>query len=215
MRKLLRKIFGLRPLSSKWVTPSFKYILPFFKGKRVADLGCGPGRYLRFFSKDSIGVDSDKRAIKKCKDRGLTVFKRNLNKRLDFPDAEFEGVFLSHVLEHVESPINLLRESWRILKKNGTLIIAVPTYPSVARIFGDEYFDDHPGHLYTFSPKGIKVLLAKSGFSVKSYFVEPILLERFHLLFLLDFLQKIPIHFATILANGFWIVAKKNDVIQK
>jgi len=37
--------------------PSFWYILPLIKDKKVLDAGCGTGIYLRHFSRESIGID--------------------------------------------------------------------------------------------------------------------------------------------------------------
>lgn len=42
------------------------------------------------------------------------------------PDAHFDYVHTSHILEHIEDPETAIRHWWRILKPGGYLIIMVP-----------------------------------------------------------------------------------------
>jgi ubiquinone/menaquinone biosynthesis C-methylase UbiE len=60
--------------------------------------------------------------------------------RLPFPDASFDIVYSSNVLEHVDDPDQALREAVRVLKPGGTLQIICPNYLS--------YFDGHYGALH-------------------------------------------------------------------
>ena len=43
-----------------------------------------------------------------------------------FADNSFDQVIMSHVIEHFEDPSQLIEEIKRILKQNGTIIVAVP-----------------------------------------------------------------------------------------
>src|SRR3989344_7781819 len=45
---------------------------------------------------------------------------------LPFQDASFDQTIMSHVIEHFENPTELIDEIKRVLKDNGTLIVAVP-----------------------------------------------------------------------------------------
>ena len=47
---------------------------------------------------------------------------------LPFPAEDFDVVFSSHVLEHVLDQVKVLQEMKRVLKKEGILIIGVPTH---------------------------------------------------------------------------------------
>lgn len=87
----------------------FKYI----KGKGI-DIGCG-------ISDTMDGIDlihesampHDKHI---CNAETMEVFK----------DEEFDYVYSSHVLEHLNYPLDAIRNWFRILKKGGYLIISVP-----------------------------------------------------------------------------------------
>ena len=59
----------------------------------------------------------------------------NILKGLDFPDASFEIVYHSHLLEHLppEAAPAFLRECARVLAPNGVLRVAVPDLEQIAR----------------------------------------------------------------------------------
>lgn len=46
--------------------------------------------------------------------------------KLEFPDASFDAVYCSHVLEHVPDDHQAMRELYRVLDRNGIAIIMVP-----------------------------------------------------------------------------------------
>ncbi|MCB2107171.1 MAG: class I SAM-dependent methyltransferase [Rhodobacteraceae bacterium] len=59
---------------------------------------------------------------------------------LPFPDAHFDIVYSSNVLEHTTDPAKVLREAIRVLKPGGTMQIVCPNYLS--------YFDGHYAALH-------------------------------------------------------------------
>jgi len=148
-----------------------KIILPLIKGKRVLDVGPGDGKYLEFFNNfnnESVGVDVSIPNIMHMKERGLNVVSADLNEKLPFNDETFDVVFMSHVLEHLDSPINSLRDTYRILKEGGILVICLPVYKSLISLLrSDHYFKKHSTHLYVLDIDSVKRLLQKTGFILK------------------------------------------------
>jgi ubiquinone/menaquinone biosynthesis C-methylase UbiE len=55
----------------------------------------------------------------------------DLEKGLPFDDGEIDGVFASHVLEHVHNLLGLMNEIHRVLKPSGALHVLVPNAQSV------------------------------------------------------------------------------------
>ena len=53
---------------------------------------------------------------------------------LPFKDESFSQVVCTEVLEHLESPIQALREIKRVLKKKGVVFITVPNLTEIRRI---------------------------------------------------------------------------------
>lgn len=188
---------------------SYKYIRPYLENKRVLDLGCGTGEYLETLTKDSVGVEISIPSIQICLSKNLKIVQADLNNKLPFLNNSFEAVLCSHVLEHVESPINLLKECNRILKKCGLLIVCLPTEYSIVRILRDNYFKEHKSHLYGFSISNIRKLYEYTGFETKKVIIDINWVEKFSLWWLLYLVQKIPIIFTIWWSNAFWVIGKR------
>lgn len=186
---------------------SFRYVLPWFGPLPVLDLGCAKGIYLRQFGPGSVGVDVSRPNLEHCRRLGLKVMAADLNRELRFETCSFPGIFCSHVLEHVDAPINLLRECHRILQPKGLLVLGLPIESSlVNRLRGHRYFYDHPGHLYNFSLENIEVLLKKTGFEIVRFYFEPRIVRFQPWLFLMQHPYARALY---ELALAYWVVARK------
>jgi ubiquinone/menaquinone biosynthesis C-methylase UbiE len=88
--------------------------------------------------------------------------------RLPFPDASFDRVLCSEVLEHVESPERAAAELVRVLKPRGLLAVSVPTPVSewIMRYSSDDYFNSPGGHVRIFTFPAVRRLLAGQGLDV-------------------------------------------------
>lgn len=190
---------------------SFKFIKPFIGSKKVLDVGCATGRYLEHFSKDSVGLELSSKSVKCVLKKKLKIVKSDVNHKFPFRNNQFEVVFASHIIEHVYSPYNFLEESKRVLKKDGLIVLGFPVEKSLARIFGDHYFTDHPGHLYSFSIDEITKLLSVNNFTVVKIFVDLNLINRFPILApILSLVNKLPVSLVLWFSNAIWVVAIKN-----
>src|SRR5262249_29140654 len=98
---------------------SFRYILPWFNKQPVVDIGCSTGSYLALCPPGSVGLDISRPNLHECEQRGLHAIATDLNGELPFDRESVPAILCSHVLEHVDAPIRLLRTCSRMLKKNG------------------------------------------------------------------------------------------------
>jgi len=146
------------------------------KGK-LLDIGCGKGKFLVEARKDGwevFGIEPTKRSSDIAISRyNLNVIQKYLSLE-QFESESFDVVTMWHVFEHILNPNNVLQIAYSWLKYNGLLVIAVPNIGSIQASFGkDLWFNlDPPRHLYHFSPKTLKLILEKNGFTIKciSYF---------------------------------------------
>ena len=135
------------------------------------DLGCGLGYFLHGAKKDatfdSVGVDISQEAIDYVKSRfGYDVFNEGSLNGLN--EGDFDIITQWHVLEHVHLLNERMAQLGRLLKKDGTLFIAVPNSDSWDAKHYKAYWDgyDVPRHLYHFNQKSLGLLMEKHGFSV-------------------------------------------------
>jgi len=100
----------------------------------VLDIGCGNGNLVNYLARrlgrEVVGLDiSDEgfaRALGAAKrDRLLHLVRcvRADAEAVPFSDAAFDAVLLVHTLHHLARPEAILRETWRVLKPRGKLII--------------------------------------------------------------------------------------------
>ena len=87
---------------------------------------------------------------------------QSIEKRTPFEDEFFDGAVLNEVLEHLFLDVSALEEVYRVLKKNGTLVVTVPYYSNVQ--------DDPEYHVRVHTPKTIHRLLQRCGFEIEEHF---------------------------------------------
>ena len=136
----------------------------------LLDAGAGTGAFAHIMDKHGwavAGIEPDESARKTAKENYDLDLLTPENLTL-LPTQSFDAVTLWHVLEHVHDLHNYLDSFHRILKEDGTLIIAVPNYCSYdAQLYGNSWAAyDVPRHLYHFSPKSMETLLRNHGFVV-------------------------------------------------
>ena len=86
----------------------------------------------------------------------------DVQERLPFPDACFDLVVLSEVLEHLGADLQALANVRRVLKDDGRLIVSLPFYN-----------DWEEGHMRIHSPRSARRLLAMGGFEVARQLERP------------------------------------------
>jgi SAM-dependent methyltransferase len=141
----------------------FYYHLFFKQGDKILDIGCSTGNFVAQDSKNIIGIDIDKDAIKIARERGLNVSEHDLTKKIPFKSNMVENINCKHVLEHLEDPLFLMKEIFRILKKNGKLILLTD---KLTKHFWDDYTHKRP-----FTEKSLEQLAYDAGF--RKYEVYP------------------------------------------
>jgi SAM-dependent methyltransferase len=106
-------------------------ILPFVGegGRRtVLDLGCGPRfTLLRALSRHvQCGVGVDEHVEETCQGN-IRTYRARLETVLPFEEGSFDVVTMLAVLEHLATPLEILREVRRVLRPQGVLLITVPS----------------------------------------------------------------------------------------
>jgi SAM-dependent methyltransferase len=200
------------------VLPAFERdVLPRLTAGLRVDLGCAAGHLLARLGPNAVGVDLDPLALRDAKAQGAPVMRADLNATVPLADGVADAVVCSHVLEHVEAPIQLVRECGRILKPGGVLALCVPTPATVSMLWtGDRYYRGHSGpggHLYTFEPEGLGVLLGRSGFQRPEFVADPPLSRKLAAVGCFRPMQwmmaLLPTRLWPRVAPSLWAVAKK------
>lgn len=146
--------------------------------KKVLEFGAGEGSILKFLNESSqfeelYALEISDSGIKQIKNRQLSKLKevKKFNGYVtDYADEEFDLVYCSHVIEHVEHPRLVLREIQRISKYQ---IFEVPLDYSKKVDKQVEHLLGY-GHINIFTPSLFKFLLKSEGFQIEKDILLPI-----------------------------------------
>jgi len=105
------------------------------KGKRILDLGCGPGFHAKKFTESGAkvkGIDISQKLIKLAKKEApqAELIVGDIEKRLPYKKSEFDIVVSSLVFGHIKDWNFPFNEINRVLKKGGIFVLS--TYNPVA-----------------------------------------------------------------------------------
>jgi ubiquinone/menaquinone biosynthesis C-methylase UbiE len=218
-------------------------------GAKFLDVGCGAGyniekAYLELKC-EVYGIDPEpgEHGVGRFSNLDLSdkpIFKANAEK-IPFNNNEFDVVFSSHVLEHVNSIDQSLSEMNRVLKKEGVLIIGMPTTSmSVVALISHYLFTTHINILnfiksfgsglsfekfkHIFIPRSHSFPIANFiGYDLKNYSINnwrKLISKHFRVDFEItpglypypDYIQWFPfIKFKNYSSSVFFICKKKND----
>lgn len=96
--------------------------------RRILDVGCGLGMYVRQFRQFSdavYGVDIEAERVRQAS-QSLPNLALARGEGLPFQNETFDVVFLHEVLEHMEDDAQAVREAYRVLRPGGAIVIYVP-----------------------------------------------------------------------------------------
>jgi len=132
-------------------------------------VGCGPGAFLSELARDFpeaalCGIDASEAALSHARARCSRAELRVLDLERGEGHAfarRFDLIVCSEVLEHVDDPVQVLRNARRCLAPGARLVVTVPAGPRSA-------FDLHIGHKRHFTPASLKSVFTGAGLEVEA-----------------------------------------------
>lgn len=147
----------------RYVQPIADHFMTMLKGRRVLDLGSGPGNHAAYFKKrglDVLCIDLSRQMIDACKEKGLDAAIMDIE-NLALKSRSFNGIWAYTSLLHIpkrKMPA-VVEDITSLLKKDSLLGIALkegeggefkesPNYPGTRRWFS-YYTDEEVKYLFS------------------------------------------------------------------
>ena len=153
------------------------------KGRKVnsiLDVGCADGKMLELLLEEVKvhnykGVDFDQKLINLANEDIKKHLEVGNALNLRFKDNNFDVLISTAVIEHLENPEKFLKESYRVLKEGGIIILTTPSplFEKLGTLVG--HLKDET-HFETYNLKELKSLLRKNGFRIlesKRFMISP------------------------------------------
>lgn len=142
------------------------WILKRIKGKKLLDVGCAGGlalylagtideiKELHGIDINSISIKQAERRLIKYSDKKIVLnvgYAENINRENEY----FDCIICGETLEHLPDDTIAVKEMYRVMKKNGILIISVPDRGHISK-----------QHLRLYTNSSLKKLVENAGFKV-------------------------------------------------
>ncbi|RKN45855.1 class I SAM-dependent methyltransferase [Streptomyces hoynatensis] len=154
---------------------------PLAAGDRVLDLGCGAGRHaFECYRRGAQVVALDRDGAEVRQVAGWLAAMREAGEAprgaaalalqgdalaLPFPDASFDALIVSEIMEHVPDDKGLLAEAVRVLRPGGRIAVTVPRYgpERVCWALSDAYHEVEGGHIRIYRATQLLARLREAG----------------------------------------------------
>jgi 2-polyprenyl-3-methyl-5-hydroxy-6-metoxy-1,4-benzoquinol methylase len=145
----------------------------------LLDIGAGTGDFLVTAKANGwqiTGIEPNENAKKLAVSKGVS-FESSIE---HIENQQFDVITMWHVLEHVPNVEHQIKELKRLLKPNGTIIIAVPNFKSFDAGYYGEFWAayDVPRHLWHFSKTSIEKLFGKENINLVK--ILPMIFDSFY-----------------------------------
>jgi 2-polyprenyl-3-methyl-5-hydroxy-6-metoxy-1,4-benzoquinol methylase len=165
----------------KWLYNTLK---PHLRGKSVLEMGCADGEMTQWLAGEFelvTVVDGSKTFLEEAKVRiGALGNVRYIHSMFEnyLPEQAFDTIMMTHILEHLDDPILVLKRARKWLAREGRILIAVPNANSLHRFVGVKMGmlkavdslneqDKLLGHKRVYTPRLLKEHINSAGLVIK------------------------------------------------
>lgn len=151
----------------------YNEILDIFESYRktntILDIGCSNGYFLAVANKRgwlTYGTELTDDTIEVCSNKGIKMQKGVLNPE-HYKNIEFDVVCSFEIIEHINNPVEEMKNIKRILRTGGVFYFTTPNFNSISRRLLQKKWSIivYPEHLCYYTPKTADYLLKKNSFS--------------------------------------------------
>jgi SAM-dependent methyltransferase len=155
---------------------------PYRKTNKLLDVGCGVGYFLEAAKKrgwEVYGTEYTDQAMDICNGKGIKMNKGKLDPS-HYELGAFDIVTSFEVLEHINNPMEEVKNFYKTLRSGGLLYFTTPNFNAFERYYLKESYNIicYPEHLSYYTKSTMNRLLSDNGFEKKDLLTTGISLTR-------------------------------------
>lgn len=140
------------------------------KGARILEVGCGAGillQAMRDAGFEVVGLEPSHAATARARQRGLNVYQGYFpSAELSAKEKPFAAVVMTHVLEHIGTPLEVLRTVGAAAPGGKLLLVQTNWRGLVPLVRGRKWYAWVPDeHFWHFTPQGLVHITRALGFA--------------------------------------------------
>lgn len=131
---------------------------------KVLEIGCFDGSFLSLFEgRKLMGCEPNPMGRVAIERYGVDVVPQYFS-AADFKKSSIDLVIMRHLIEHLQEPLEVLEDCWKIIKPGGRLLIETPNieHTLTQHVVGNFYHQ----HLHYFSRESLPLVLRRAGFEI-------------------------------------------------
>lgn len=178
-----RIINGWENLYKEKRTRLYELLSSYYIGDKALELGCGDGESTKNILSKFESLDVVDGSIEQLNHITKQFNKINTIHSYfeDFkPTKKYDTIFMTHILEHLDYPEDILNNAYNYLGENGVVLISVPNALSFHRLVGVKMGmletpyslneqDRLLGHRRVFDKNSMEALIKKTPFKIKKF----------------------------------------------
>ncbi len=167
-------------VEGKWEFEQAIGDLHYCRAKRILDVGCGSGNFLRLLRRADPGLriwghDQSAVLMRQLAAEGFEALPGAPEQLAANAGLEpFDAICMFQVLEHTADPLAFLRIYARLLRPGGTLIVTTPDADGPIRNFPEALTELPPHHLTQWTERTFRRCLPRFGFEITAVRNEPL-----------------------------------------
>ncbi len=147
------------------------YFERFRKTNNMIDVGAGDGYFIQRAKEkgwNAYATEFDDISVELCRQKGITTHKGKLEAK-NYEAGMMDVIYSSEVIEHINNPVEEVRNFNAILRSGGVVYVTTPNFNSVSRkvLKSGWRIIEYPEHLCYYSSRTLGKLFKDNGFLIE------------------------------------------------
>ena len=161
-----------RAQQMRWLLSKARKANP--SARSLLDVGAGSGLLVaeaKYFGFNAVGVEPSRSHVKLARDLYQVDLLQGVFPHPLLSNHQFDVIFLVDIIEHISTPLELLRHCAAALAPQGIIIVVTPNVGSpVARLLGQRWWHFRLAHVGYFSHSSLLKAVERAGLTVVKHF---------------------------------------------